>query len=370
MIERLSSDKLADQSVSPTPPTPEQSDSEQQGSGRPSSSEPPNLSPREMRRRSQTQGQMERGSGGSKCGHKPLSASKSTDYTDGEMQYSHRASRDRRGDHQLAHLRPPASAVNSSSSSFGSDSARFSRTHSGSSTNSGQSSSHGSSTSPTSGLGSYHRSLSPPGSSSYDPYGRARGTISPPAPTSKPPPLPSNAKKQHNSGPRSMQQPQSRWSVPSTDSASSEDSLTADIPSHPKSHHRYHGGEYSRSNVEQAQGYSRDQTGRPHHHQQQQQNHQQQQQHPAQLPSNSGANTSSDYHRSLDNVVKDAYRSSPSNQSSAGGGSKGNAAVLSDHQQLSRKSSWQGQHQGGRAVDCSTTSHPLQTSVSRGQHLT
>ncbi len=357
MIARLSGDKLDDQSVSPTPPTPEQSGDEQ--SKRPLSGEPGYL-PSETRKRSQTQGRASGGGRSGKSSHRPLTSSKSTDSIDcptGAVHYQQNSSRDRQAGHNhhtSSHLRPPPAAANSSSSSFGSDSAQFSRTQSGSSVNSGRNSSHGSSTSPTStsGLGSHHRSLSPPGSS-YDSYpSRARGTVSPPPPTSKPPPLPAHVKKY--SGTQNMQQT-SRWSFRSTDSASSEDSLTADIPSHPKPYSS--GGHHSRiSNDHSGQGgYPGSAGNSVQHHQHQQAIRQ---------PHSSGIGyQSTDYPRhSLDNMVQEAYRNIPSGQTVGGGA---DSAGKNEHQPVARKSSYTG-HAGGRAADCSTASHPLQTSVSKG----
>lgn len=409
MIERLSSDTLDDQRISPSPITPEQSDSEQ-NLQRPSSEEL-KYSPGDMRKRSQTQGKR---AGATSNRHRPLTNSKSTDSIDcpdGDVHHnqkgrhynpppssssssssssSHRLSsrhehRDRRGDHHAGgsrdttHLRPPPP----SSSSFSSDShnhvgnVHFSRTQSGSSIQSGQSRVSTSTTS-TTGTGSQlpphqHRSLSPPatmGSSSSSREGR---TISPPPPTSKPPPLPSHVKRL--SGSRSMQPP-SRWSgtsYKSTDSASSEDSLTADIPNHKP--YSLHGSEQqhqqgvrdthsmsvgTRPNMDNSRyfrtGHVSPNGSTP-------------------VSSNNVAldKGNSVYQQqgrttgaecpahSLDSVVKNAYLNSGNHiNSSLNSGSSGNL-VVSDHQAV-RKTSWQGRH-----MDCTNATHPLQTSVSRGQ---
>ena len=344
MIARLSSDNLTDQRVSPTPITPEDEEGE----------EVRKESPGEVRKRSQSQGKRRSPSGHHH--HRPLAASKSSDSYDGgppQVQGSssshHYMGRHRREKKiKDSMLKPPTT---------GGSGRPFTRTHSGSVLSS--SSTGNAPTIPP-------RSLSPPASVGGMAAASAQDlrskNLSPPPPTSKPPPLPSHAAAKRPGSRQQQQQqpPPSRWSgvsYKSTDSASSEDSLTADLPRHPRAHGPTFGGSmegrFSGGTKDQPQYFPR-----------------------AHTPSGSsqglttygGASSSnrlggvrpnvggvpaSDYPtHPLDNVVKNAYNGGMA------GGSSGNLTVNTQH---ARKTSWQ-----GKPMDYSNATHPLQMSVSRG----
>lgn len=373
MIERLSNDKLVDQRISPTPVTPEPPDqrSSSEDLKKLSPSEMRKLSPSEMRKRSQSQGKKR--SPTNLHHHRPLAGSKSTDSIDTsrvEQQQQQHPSHHYTSGHDKHRwekksrdnlLRPPGTSHKGT---------HITRTQSGGvMLDGGGIGNHGPSFPP--------RSLSPPSmnaaplASSAQDLLRSRN-LSPPPPTSKPPPLPSHAKRPGGSsrGLQQQQAPPSRWSgvsFKSTDSASSEDSLTADLP--PR-HPRQHGGAYGSS--EQVQGNMESRTsslgsrpggnGReqpqyfPRAHTQSSQvlaytQHQDKIKlyQPNSAPrSNMGGHPGSDYPTyPLDSIVKNAYT--------------GNSSAVNNTQH-SRKQSWQ-----GKPMDYSNVSHPLQTSaVSRG----
>ena len=215
------------------------------------------------------------------------------------------------------------------------------------------------------------RSLSPPASSSV---GSAQDllrsqNLSPPPPTSKPPPLPFHAKRP---GPQRVSQPppaSARWSgvsFKSTDSASSEDSLTADLPRHPRQHGgSLEGGLEGRPGTSSnpstpggggVQFFPRAHTpiqptqslpfGMANQHQEKVKSYQQTRPISARVPQQGGDSPDG---------AKNAYNGGmPGSSSSAG-----NLAVTSA--QHTRKTSWQ-----GKPMDYSNASHPLQMSVSRG----
>lgn len=363
MIERLSSDNLADQRISPTPVTPE----DEEDGGRKSS-------PGEMRKRSQSQGKKRSPNGHH---HRPLANSKSTDSMEiprfdpqshgSSHHYMSRHRREKKIKENM--LKPPGSG------------SHFSRTQSGGTIlNSASTSSSSAGNTPTFAP----RSLSPPAnigsgsSSSQD----LRRNLSPPPPTSKPPPLPSHATKRVGGArQQQQQQPPARWSgvsYKSTDSASSEDSLTADLPRHPRQHgptfgsaEQIQGHMDSRSmsvgsrpgtiGINRPTGSSRDQPQYfPRAHTPNSQgptfsmsSQQQQEKGKSNRSVPRGGVPPSDYPtHPLDNVVKNAYNSNPA--SSSGGN-------LVPNTQHTRKTSWQ-----GKPMDYTNASHPLQMSVSRG----
>ena len=235
MIERLSSDTLKDQRISPN----------QSGSDHPSSEE---LNfPGESRKRSLTLSEGKNAAPFSSIHHRPLTNSRSTDSINcpGPAVHMHQQQ------HQGQHLLHPSSSSSSSSSTHHTPQQGHRErrgNHHSSSSNSGGgrgmaahlrpsssslgSDNHGIPGNSPSGssqsTSSHHRSLSPPNtawSSSHKGHSN-----SPPSPTSNPISISSHIKRL--SGPRGNQLT-SRWSgssVRSTDSASSEDSLSADVP--------------------------------------------------------------------------------------------------------------------------------------------
>lgn len=344
MIERLSSDKLSDQRISPSPGSLDPSDNQ---------SSPEDLkkySPGEIRKRSQSQGKRRSpGSGGhhhsSSHHHRPLANSKSTDAIDLQRDQQQQVSsrhymsgreRHRRSKDNMLH--PP-----------GHKNLHMTRTHSGGPM---LSSNHHT---PMASM-VQPRSLSPPANVGSSGTQELRNrTLSPPPPTSRPPPLPAHAKKQP---------PNARWSgvsYKSTDSASSEDSLTADLPPrYPRKHGVMHSSaellqERTRAepqffprayppnaqnpayslqaqHQEMAKGFNNKPMSSPRINTGQQQQ-QQDSTHP------------------MDSVV--------SNAALPPTGSAGNLSANTT--QHSRKTSLQ-----GKPVDYSNASHPLQMSVSRG----
>ena len=350
MIERLSGDNLADQRISPTPVTPEEAEELRNRD-----------SPGDMRRRTQSQGKKR---SPNSTHHRPLASSKSTDSIDVSQQQGsshhymsrHRRERERRhrGDNML---RPPGSGT------------QFSRTHSGGTLHNGGASSSSSSTSNTPTFPPHSSSVGPANSSSAQDL-RSRN-LSPPPPTSKPPPLPSHAARKA-SGSRHMQQQQTRWSgvsYKSTDSASSEDSLTADLPRHPRQHGPTFGG-----SAEQIQGHNHPDarslsTGsRPGTTGNKPNSKDQPQYFPrAHTPTNQGptygvtSQPQKQYQpsRSSSNPRSNVPASDYPGYSATPGQGTANLAV--NNTQHSRKTSWQ-----GKPMDYSNASHPLQMSVTRG----
>lgn len=242
-IFRLQRDDLDDQRTSPTPGSTPEPDGvptpPSHGSGRSSSQDDLlRKSPNDMRRRAQSQGK--RSPSTNELSHKMLSVSRSIDVLDhGHHNHNHidkhsRGERDKRSDkhprHSTDELRVPQPSHHRSSRT------QFKRVQSGSSITNSQKE--------IVKIG--NRSLSPPANleqDAMDEY-RRRSNTSPPPPTTKPPPLPNNVKRL--SGGRSVTtHPNPRWSATSfksTDSASSEDSLTADPPRHTKHRHQKHNG--------------------------------------------------------------------------------------------------------------------------------
>ena len=239
-IFRLQGDGLDDQRTSPTPgstPEPESIPTPpSQGSGRSSSQDDllRKHSPSDMRKRAQSQGK--RTPSTNELSHKMLSVSKSIDVLDhGHHSHYHRdkhsrGDREKRSDRHQKHSSEELRVPNHRSSRT-----QFKRVQSGSSI-----------TNPQKEIVNIsNRSLSPPANLGQDALNeyRRRSNTSPPPPSGKPPPLPNNVKRL--SGGKATTLPNSRWSATSfksTDSASSEDSLTADVSRHSKHHHQKHNG--------------------------------------------------------------------------------------------------------------------------------
>ena len=349
MIERLSSDKLSDQRISPSPLEPSDNQS--------SSEDLKKYSPGEMRNRSQSQGKR-RSPGSSSTGshhhnhsshhhHRPLATSKSTDSIDvqrdqSQQQVSSRhymSARDRHRRSKDNMLRPPGSVA-------GHKHLHMTRTHSGGAL---LSNNH----TPMEGMMVQPRSLSPPANVSSGGIAQElrNRTISPPPPTSRPPPLPAHAKRQPISA---------RWSgvsYKSTDSASSEDSLTTDLP--PR-YPRQHGGsnellqQRNTGSKPEPQFFPRAHTPNSQNLSYNPQSHQDKllkafNTRPTSAPRNSNTGQQDP----AQNAVKNAYNSSGTGGPLPPSSSAGNLTVA----QHSRKTSWQ----GGKPMD-----HPLQMSVSRG----
>ena len=360
MIERLSNDKLDDQRISPGPLTPESADMR-------SSPEDTKLSPGERRRRTQSQGKKRIGGTNH---HRPLASSKSTDMIDlAQLEQKNSSRRFLTGGRDKQRKRPKENYLKPPGTESSSNS-HFNRTQSGSSLQNGNTE-YNISVSP--------RSLSPPagiGSGGDSSSGRNRN-LSPPPPTSKPPPLPSHAKRMSGSrggGGVSQAPSSSRWSgvsFKSTDSASSEDSLTAELPHHPKQHSGSggYGLEQSHSRDHRSISITRthvsnDSAYMSSSSQSLDKNQKQRQLSTGNPPLARGLGSPpSDYpihQHPLDNVVKNSYNSSVSG-SGTGTNPGGLLAVDSQQQQVVRKTSLQ-----GRPVDYSNPSHPLQMSVSKG----
>lgn len=187
--------------------------------------------------------------------------------------------------------------------------------------------------------------------------------LSPPPPTTRPPPLPMHTKRPP--GPPThvtvtTNTAPSRWSgasYRSTDSASSEDSLTTDLPRHP----RQHGGVYNSSEQQdQPQYFPRAYTSPALFGGVAIQQQERVKSHPANNRPVKGGHPDSSSHP-LDSIVKNAYNSSNLAVGPAGNGGGPNSTQQQQQQQVSRKASWQ-----GKPVDYSNASHPLQMSVSRG----
>ncbi len=370
MIQRLSNDELADQRISPSPITPEPTGSDQ----RSSSDDLKNLSPGEMRKRTQSQGKR-RSPNTHHQHHRPLAASKSIDSIDtSPPSSSHhhqggsssrgkdRHYREKRPSSRENMLRPPGVTQQQQKSM------QITRTQSGGSMLSNGSSSSSASASASASNHRHHhhhhhpRSLSPPANVGSSSASSTRGpsaqalrsqTISPPPPTSKPPPLPSHAKRPGVSSRVAQPPPSARWSgvsFKSTDSASSEDSLTADLPRHP----RQHGGSLEGGlEMRPAPAAPGGVQYFPRAHPPNQQNPQ------FGMAARAGGNGNqgdppTDY---PDGGMKNAYNAGMATSTSS---SAGNLAVSSS--QHLRKTSWQ----GTKPMDYSNASHPLQMSVSRG----
>lgn len=323
MIERLSSDKLDDQRVSPIPGSLEPSDSEDLKKS----------SPGEMRSRSQSHGKKRSpGSGGEHHQHKPLASSRSTGSI--ELQREQHDQVSARNRHQRRSkdimLRPP-----------GHMNMHITRTHSGGAMLSGSSSA----------AVVAPRSLSPPanvgsGGSAQELRNR---TLSPPPPTSRPPPLPSHAKRP----------PSSRWSgmsYKSTDSASSEDSLTTDLPPRYPRHAVTHGSAELIQGIPERPGFFVGVNPQGPSYQQDKLKSYQHGTRPMSAPRGNPGQQDPAH-----SVVKNAYNSSSgggSNMPPTGtSSSAGNLAVNST--QHARKTSWQSKY--------ANASHPLQMSVSTGR---
>lgn len=337
MIERLSSDKLSDQRISPSPGSLDPSDNQS------SSEDLKKHSPGETRKRSQSQGKR-RSPGSSSMGHRssnhhrPLASSKSTDSIDVQKEHQvssrhYMSSRDRHRRSKDNMLHPPGSV--------GHKHLHMTRTHSGGAMLSSNHAPMESMVQP--------RSLSPPANVSAGRTAQElrNRTISPPPPTSRPPPLPAHAKRQP---------PNARWSgvsYKSTDSASSEDSLTTDLP--PR-YPRQHSGsaELLERNRSEPQFFPRAHTPNSQNPSYNPQLHQEKlmkafNTRPGSAPRSSNMGQQDP----AQNAMKNAYNSSSSGGTLPPSSSAGSLTVA----QHSRKTSWQ----GGKPMD-----HPLQMSVSRG----
>ena len=329
MIERLSSDKLDDQRISPGAITPEPSDQSS-----PKGSQRSNHSPGEMKKRTQSQGKKLTNSSNRHHHHhhRQLASSKSTDSIDiprGELVSSyHSSGRDK----HRRERRPKENYLHPGMNTANNENKSFTRSLSGSSINTGNE--H-----PTSVL---QRSFSPPGNLPHEE--EQNRNLSPPPPTSKPPPLPSHAKRP--SGTRGVPPPPSRWSgtsFKSTDSASSEDSLTADLPHHPKQHGLY-GSEQVQGNSRLGSIGSRATKGQP-----------------ASIHQDAFYNKKAYQRNRPMNSRGTMVGNLPSSEYPAQVVDNGSISSSNSGNDGQRKTSWQ-----GRPVDYSNATHPLQMSVSRG----
>lgn len=196
-IFRLQGDSLSDQRTSPlSTPEPEGLSK----GGRKSTSNDDLLnSPTEMRKRASSHDKPSTRSGD--LTHKMLSVSKSTSGLDSRGE---RKSERHQKHGKIDYSHPGQGTDNHSSG------APFKRAQSGS--------------------GIYHSQREMATNRSVSPPGRHRSNKSPPPPTSKPPPLPDSVNRLAGNPPTGSNQRWSATSFKSTDSASSEDSLNADLP--------------------------------------------------------------------------------------------------------------------------------------------